>query len=93
MSIASCHHIAVLPAEPHSLTISWLRETLPADSKASTEAPWSAIVHSAGSITAPLTSVSAARLHKPRFVPAAANRRGSGASGTIELGSAFELES
>ncbi len=92
MSSASCHHIALLPAEPHSVTISWLRETLPADSKAISDAPWSPIVRIAGSIAAPERRVSAARLQSPRLVPAATNRRGRGASRIFGLVSAFEWE-
>lgn len=60
MSIASCHHIALLPGSPQSSRISRLRATLPALSKAITEWPWSPIVAIAGSIATPQATVASA---------------------------------
>jgi hypothetical protein len=57
-----------LSASPQAATISSLRCTLPAPSKAITESPWSAMVFIAGSITVPDTSMTAAGVDNHRDV-------------------------
>jgi hypothetical protein len=81
-----------LPAAPHPATISLLRETLPASSKAISEAPWAVIVASAGAIAAPEMSVNAASAQSDRFLPARTNSRGRWLGFTFRLVSASELE-
>jgi hypothetical protein len=72
--------------------ISWLRETLPADSKAVSEAPWFAIVAIAGSIAKPESSASRASAQSDLLRLAAMKRRGSPVAFIFALVSPFELD-